>query len=450
MKVVTRIAPSPTGFLHFGLARTGLFSYLFARKHGGEYVMRIEDTDTARNKPEYESDIREQFEWLGLTPDRSYRQSEHVERHKECLKDLIGKDLAYVSQEPAKDDPSHTVEVVRLRNPGERITFNDLIRGEISFDTSELKDFVIARSLNEPLFHLAVVIDDNDEGITHVIRGDDHISNTPRHILIQRALGFKTPAYAHLPLILMPDKSKMSKRKHETSLKHYREMGILPQAILNYLATLGWTPPSGREILSLQEMAVEFDLKDLHKSGAVFDIEKLRWFNREYLLRLPENDFDTESLSRLRESAENHSLPWNDTVGHRLSGLLRERVSIWQDIVTMVESGEFDYFFADPRPLAADIPQKGSSAADAARHLERVADILAQLADVDFSNAERIKSHVWPYAEQEGRGNVLWPLRYSLSGRAKSPDPFYIASIVGKDTTLKRLAFASGLLRKTQ
>ncbi len=449
MKVVTRIAPSPTGYLHFGLARTALFSYLYARRHGGEFVLRVEDTDAARNKPEYEADILDQLEWLGLTYDRSYRQSEHVARHRECLQQLIDKDLAYVSKEPAKDDPARTVEVIRLRNKGERVTFTDTIRGEISFDTAELKDFVIARSINDTLFHLAVVIDDHDEGITYVIRGDDHISNTPRQILIQRALGFETPMYAHLPLILMPDKSKMSKRKHETSVKRYREMGILPEAILNYLALLGWTAPSGKEILSLGEMITEFDLKDLHKSGAVFDIEKLRWYNREYLLKMREDDFEVAAIERLQAALSSRGVAWDEGIARKLSPLIRERISVWDDLDTLVGEGEFDYFFADPEPEAATIPQKNTNSADASKHLREVSRLLEDVPHEDFADSEKIKAAIWSYAEQEGRGNVLWPLRYCLSGRAKSPDPFQISSIIGKETPLRRITHAIELLTRT-
>ncbi|PIR83526.1 glutamate--tRNA ligase, partial [Candidatus Kaiserbacteria bacterium CG10_big_fil_rev_8_21_14_0_10_51_14] len=327
MSVVTRIAPSPTGYLHFGLARTALFSYLYAKKNGGEYIMRIEDTDTARNKPEFEADIVDQFQWLGLTPDRSYRQSDNVERHKECLADLIKRDTAYISKEPAKDDPTQVVEVVRLRNPGEQVTFKDLIRGDIVFDTSELKDFVIARSVNEPLFHFAVVVDDHDEGVTHVIRGEDHISNTPRHMLILRALGFKIPAYAHLPLILMPDKSKMSKRKHETSVKHFRESGIVPQALINYVALMGWTPPSGKEILSVDEMIQEFELEKLHSSGAIFDYEKLRWYNREYLLKRNDAELASYVLPVLEKALKERGISWDAGIAEKIVSLLKERIS---------------------------------------------------------------------------------------------------------------------------
>lgn len=449
-KTVTRIAPSPTGYLHFGLARTALFNYLYARNMGGEFVCRIEDTDTARNKPEYEEDIVEQFAWLGLQPDRTYRQSEHLARHQECLRKLIQQDKAYVSKEPAKDDPSRTVEVIRLRNAGEVITFTDLVRGDISFDTTELKDFVIARSIDEPLYHFAVVVDDHDEGITHVVRGDDHISNTPRQILIQHALGFQLPAYAHLPLILMPDKSKMSKRRHETSLKHYRQRGILPHAILNYLALLGWTPPSGQEILSLEEMAAQFELADLHKNGAVFDIEKLRWFNRAYLHQMRADDFKEEAVRQLHDAISARGLAFDENVGHRLLPLIRERISAWGDIEAFAAAGEFDFFFADPALSPDTIPQKGNTDTEAAGHLERVQALMKQMDDSDFGAAEGIKAVIWPYAEKEGRGNVLWPLRYALSGRQKSPDPFMIAHAIGKDAALRRIARAIRELLRTR
>ncbi|MBV9159493.1 MAG: glutamate--tRNA ligase [Candidatus Kaiserbacteria bacterium] len=442
MTVVTRIAPSPTGFLHFGLARTALFNYLYAKKTGGEFVIRIEDTDTARNKSEYEEDINEQLAWLGLEPTRRYRQSEHVARHKECLQSLIANGKAYLSKEPAKDDATREVEVVRLKNPGEKITFTDGIRGDITFDTTELKDFVIARSVYEPLYHFAVVVDDHDEGVTHVIRGDDHISNTPRQMLILKVLGFDIPSYTHLPLILMPDKSKMSKRKHETSVKRYREMGILPQALLNYIALLGWTPPSGKEMLSIAEMVSEFELGDLHKSGAVFDIAKLRWYNREYLKFLSENDFAAYALPILEKSMMERKLPYSAEVGKKLLPVIRERIETASDIEEMTSAGEFDFFVAEPMIDTAKLPQKNSSAEVAAQHLEYVHELWSATPAESFSDPERLKESVWEYATKEGRGNVLWPLRYALSGKEKSPDPFMIASILGKDTALARIAAA--------
>lgn len=445
-KVVTRIAPSPTGFLHFGLARTALFNYLHARKHGGEFIVRIEDTDTARNKPEYETDIMEQLAWLGLIADRTYRQSENVERHKQCLADLIAKDRAYVSREPAKDSPDKIVEVVRLRNPGEKVTFRDGVRGDITFDTTELKDFVIARNVNEPLYHFAVVVDDHDEGVTHVIRGDDHISNTPRQILILKALDFEIPQYTHLPLILMPDKTKMSKRKHESSVKAFREQGILSEALINYIVMLGWTPKSDREVLGLDEMIAEFDLKDLHVSGAVFDIEKLRWYNREYISAMSENEFRAGALGALQASLHARGIEWSEKIGERLLVILRERISMWGDIRTQVADGEYDYFFADPEPAKESIPQKGDDPSIALTHLTHTDEVLHTVSSESFDEPSRLKDIMWDYATEHGRGSVLWPLRFSLSGRAKSPDPFVIASIIGKEATLRRIARARALL----
>jgi len=446
MKIVTRIAPSPTGYLHFGLARTALFNYLFAKKHGGEFVIRIEDTDVARNKQEFEDDIRDQLTWLGLDAGATYRQSEHRARHKECLARLIGENTAYISKEPAKDDASRFVEVVRLRNPGETITFKDGIRGDISFDTTELKDFVIARSINEPLYHFAVVVDDQDEGVTHVIRGDDHISNTPRQILILKALGCTPPKYTHLPLILMPDKSKMSKRKHESSVRHFREQGILPDALINYIANLGWTPPSGKEIFSEDDMVQEFELSDLHKSGAVFDIEKLRWYNREYLQRLSTDDFARAALPRTQKALQARNMDWNPAIGERLLPLLRERTSVWSDIETYAAAGELDFFFNDPTIDPTELPGKGSDASSARKHLAVLHEILFPLDTEIFADPARLKDTVWDYATEAGRGAVLWPMRFSLSGLLKSPDPFTIASILGKESTLRRLKAAEALL----
>ncbi|HVU75413.1 MAG TPA: glutamate--tRNA ligase family protein, partial [Candidatus Paceibacterota bacterium] len=427
MNVVTRIAPSPTGYLHFGLARTALFSYLYAKKHGGTFIVRIEDTDVARNKPEYESDIDEQLAWLGLNADKRFRQSEHRARHTECLRMLIDKDLAYESTEPAKDDPTKMVTVIRLRNKGEEIAFTDEIRGEIRFDTTELGDFVIARAIDDPLYHLAVVIDDNDEGVTHIIRGDDHISNTPRHILLQRALGFPTPRYAHIPLILMADRSKMSKRKHESAVKAYREKGILPEAMINYLALLGWNPGGEREIFSLSELVDIFEIEKVHKSGAVFNEEKLLWFNHEYLRALSDNDF----LQKLSEFSSN-------PVDPRLAPLLKERARTLKEAAELIGS---EFGFLSHAAPTAELLLKGAKAdaGTAKRHLAHVHELLESASD--FSNGS-VKEIVFPYADEKGRASVLWPLRVALTGMEKSPDPFISASLLGKEETLTRISAA--------
>ena len=440
-RVVTRIAPSPTGYLHFGLARTALFSYLFARKAGGEFILRIEDTDAARNKPEYEEDIIDELAWLSLNADRRFRQSDHRTRHTECLRKLIENDLAYESDEPAKDDPSKTVRVVRLRNSGEEVEFNDIIRGTIRFDTTELGDFVIARSIDDPLYHLAVVIDDEDEGVTHIIRGEDHISNTPRHILLQRALGFKTPQYAHIPLILMADKSKMSKRRHESSVKHYRELGILPEAVINYLALLGWNPGGDREFFTLDELVDIFDLSRVQKGGAVFDEVKLLSVNQHWMRTLSDDDF----IARGELTA-----PDADKL-RKAVPLLKERAHTFGEARETL-SGELSCLFSAPAPdrsrlVAKELPSAPGMTKTALESLCKAIEALPE-----GVSAEAAKEALMPLADAEeakekgGRGALLWPLRYALSGADRSPDPFTLISILGPAEAISRVRNAIAIL----
>ncbi|PIR82253.1 glutamate--tRNA ligase [Candidatus Kaiserbacteria bacterium CG10_big_fil_rev_8_21_14_0_10_59_10] len=446
MKVVTRFPPSPTGHFHIGSARTALFNYLFALKHGGTMKFRLEDTDRTRSKPEYEQDITDGLKWLGLSyePSSPLRQSERGHAYRTVLHALIEKGAAYEA-ETAVDDPEK--RVVRFRNRGGSVSFTDLIRGEVSFDVSELSDFVIAKSMDEPLYHLAVVADDSDAGVTHVIRGEDHISNTPRQILILEALGYERPAYAHIPLILAPDRSKLSKRHGAVSISEYRHAGFLPEAMVNYLALLGWNPGGDREIFSLSELGNVFDLSHVNKSGAIFDIEKLRWFNRHYLLQLDAGDFARSAIERLRAAAESRSLQWDEKRGKKLLPLLRERVHVWSDIDDLVSAAEFDFFFTPPVLDAQNIPHKGMGKDNTCGHLSKMRALLEALHEDEFASSEAIKHTVWEYADHHGRGEVLWPLRYALTGKERSPDPFSVASILGKSETLSRIDSAIALLQ---
>ena len=435
MNVVTRFPPSPTGYCHVGTARMAVLNYLFTRKHGGKIIFRSEDTDRARSTREFEDDIVEQLKWLGLSWDEFYRQSERTSLYRAEIEKLLTADKAYVSHEESKKKAGEKVEIIRLRNPGRVVTFNDVLRGDITFDTTELKDFAIARRIDDPLYHLSVVIDDALMGVTHVIRGEDHISNTPRQILIQEALGVTRPIYVHYPLHLSQDRSKLSKRTGDVAVRDYRAKGYLPEALLNYIAVLGWTPPSGREILSLDEMIPEFDLKDLHKSGAVFDPEKLRWYNREYLLSPTGGDFAHSIVPVLESAITARGIPWDAVMWERLLPLLRERVHVAEDVRTMVAEGELDYFFTRPRSMQAEwtADQKTPD------RLARLVELLRTVAESDFMNPEAVKAAIWDYATEEGRKNVLQPLREILSGKKQSPDPFTIASVIGKTETIDRL-----------
>ncbi|MEY4440711.1 MAG: hypothetical protein RLY49_337, partial [Candidatus Parcubacteria bacterium] len=274
-----RIAPSPTGNLHIGTTRTALFNYLFAKQNGGTFVIRIEDTDKERSKPEFEQNILDGLTWLGLTWDEFYKQSDRTEIYKNYLKKLIDDGFAYESKEEVTEEGQRD-SVIRFKNPNKAVTFTDMIRGEITFDTTELGDFVIAKSIEEPLFHLAVVVDDHEMKISHVIRGEDHISNTPRQILIGQAIGATQPTYAHIPLILSKERKKLSKRDGATSLVEYKNTGYLKDALINFLAFLGWHPEGDVEILSIEELISQFDITRIQKGGAIFDLEKLNWFNK--------------------------------------------------------------------------------------------------------------------------------------------------------------------------
>ena len=429
-KVVTRFAPSPTGKAHAGGYRTAMYAWLYARQQGGEFILRIEDTDRARNSDEAREDIFEALKWLGLNHDRMYIQSENLDRHREVLHQFIEQDKAYVSREEAKDGSGVMKDVIRFRNPNKVITFTDLIRGEISIDTTDLGDFVIARNIDDPLYHLAVIIDDHDEGITHVIRAEEHISNTPRQILMIEALGWQIPQYAHLPLVLTDDKKKLSKRKGALAMTDYANLGYLPEAVFNCITMLGWNPAdpgSEQEIFSIPELIERFDFNRMQKSGAVFKQEKLDWFNREYIKKLSHDAFI--------EHAGPFIPPWAD-IGMltKVEALLRERIAKFADVGEFFEDNM--YLFKDPAVDQTLLVWKTDTLENAKMHLGKVKEILEK---VDAWTIDGIKAVLMPYAEAEGKGNVLWPLRVALSGKEKSPDPFELATLLGKETTLKRI-----------
>ena len=437
-QIVTRFAPSPTGNLNIGGVRAGIFAYLFAKRHGGKFFVRIEDTDLARSKKEYEDNIFESLAWLGIEDDRRFRQSEHTKRHEEELKRLVESDMAYVSDEQGRqttNDKQQRAQVIRFRNPNVALTFEDVIRGPITFDTTELGDFVIAKSFTEPVFHFAVVVDDWDEGVTHIVRGEDHISNTPRQILIQRSLGAPTPLYAHLPLIVGSDHAKLSKRRGAKSLTEYRDAGYLPEAILNFDALLGWHPKDEREVLTKDELVAEFDIERVQKSPAVFDEEKMLWFNREHLKRLDAAQFG----HRLREFMNLKGASTPEYIDAALP-LLKERSSTLLEAAELLIS-EYAFLEQDIDPDPDLLLRAAKAPSEAVRgHLKAVSGLLE---GVTPWTAEDVKNAVFPYATEQGRAAVLWPMRVALSGKEKSPDPFTLAELLGKERTLARIARAA-------
>jgi len=450
--VVTRFAPSPTGLLQAGNYRTAVFSYLFAKHSGGLFILRIEDTDATRSKPEFEENIYETLAWLKLPAEKTYRQSEHRTRHRELLEKLVAENLAYVSKEAPKN-PGDRDEVIRFRNPGGVVSFTDVIHGEITTNVDDLGDFIIARSFNEPVFHFAVVVDDADEQVTHVIRGGDHISNTARQMLIQRALGLAEPLYAHLPLIMDSNHKKLSKRTGAKALTEYRDMGILPEALLNYIAFLGWNPGDDREYLSHDELIKAFDISRVQKGSAIFDEIKLFSVNQHWMRELSTEKFLACMDFGNPISDVGFPKSYNSEILRKAVPLLQERAKTLKEAREML-SGELSCLFQEPKldrdQLLAKEPKDRLGMTKMA--LESLLKPLKALPN-DVS-AEAIKKSIMPIADAEeakgkgGRGAVLWSLRYALSGRERSPDPFTIIRIIRPEEAVSRIKKALAILER--
>lgn len=458
MEIRTRIAPSPTGFLHMGTARTALFNYVVAKAQQGKFILRIEDTDLERSDKKFEEDIVTGLMWLGLAWDEFYRQSERTQMYQKYLEKLLGEGKAFYCPHSEKElererkaqmdtrvSPSHVCAaregsdkagIIRLKNDrrGE-ITFEDAIRGQISFNAASLGDFSLAKGVFAPLYNFAVVVDDEEMRISHVIRGEDHIPNTPKQILIQEALGFERPRYVHLPLILDKNRAKLSKRAEAESIRGYKEMGYLPEAMLNFLILLGWHPSDNREIFSLGEIVKEFSLERVQKGGAIFDVKKLNWINREHLkMKTPEE---------LAVLIKNYIDPkWTISASDlsKTARIAQERVSKLADAPE-----EIKFFFEMPDYPKEMLFWKGKGESE--KILERLSELEKIIAALpDSFSAKDIATAIMPYAEREGRGEVLWPFRVALSGREKSPGPFEIAGILGKNNTLGRVRHAKEIL----
>jgi glutamyl-tRNA synthetase len=492
-EIRVRMAPSPTGPLHIGTARTTLINWLFARHVGGTFVLRIEDTDKERSKKEYEDGLIDGLQWLGIewdegpilaTSDKGqvtssekgdygpYRQSERTEIYKKYLKQLFDKGAAYYCYctkeelEAQKDvmtaqglPPKYSghcrnltappagknAEVIRFKIPEVTVEFHDMIRGKVSFDAGLFGDMVIAKDLDTPLYNFAVVVDDELMHISHVVRGEDHISNTPKQILVARALGFKEPVFAHLPLILSPDRSKMSKRYGDTTLAEYRAKGYLPDALVNFLALLGWHPKGDEEVLSRQELVGLFDITRVQKAGAIFSEEKLDWLNREYLKKMG----DDEIAKCLAPLLAEEKLKIDEPTLVKIVALGRGRASTLRDFI---EEGKGVLILPNYEPSL--LIWKNATKENVAPILEELSQTLSAIAPGQFTRehlAAAIAAVVedksnsggeLPQLNPRNRGEVFWPLRVAVTGREKSPDPIDVMNILGKEDSLKRIEVA--------
>jgi glutamyl-tRNA synthetase len=408
---------------------------MYAKHNDGEVVLRFEDTDTERSKKEFEKFVIDGLDVLGLKFDHGpYRQSERGDVYNKRLKELVDSGKAYEAEESTSGDG----KVIRFKNPNKTITFNDKVRGEISFESSIFEDFVIARNIKSPIYHFAVVVDDIDMGITHVIRGEDHITSTPRQILLIEALGEKVPEYAHLPLITGDDNKKLSKRHGATSVSGFLKQGYLPEALVNYLAFLGWNPGGEREIYSLKEMTELFSLEKVGKNPARFDYNKLNDINFHYMVNLSEEDYRKNLLGYLDEKHLALFEKDEEFSNKIIKEVIKTRIKKFGEISEMIENGDLDYFYEVPKIDTSTINFKEDDSEKTKSTLQKTREVLENVSDQEWKT-ENIKTNLSTLLVENGTGSVLHPLRTILSGKTKSPDPFTLAYILGKEEVLKRI-----------
>jgi len=487
-----RIAPSPTGALHIGTARCALFNYLFAKHNNGKFILRIEDTDLERSDLKWTQDIIEHLKWLGIEWDEGpdiggefgpYKQTQRLDIYEKYLKQLLDENKAYYcfcteqeledkrqeqmsrgvapkydgkcshlsKQEIEKNISEGKPHVIRFRVESKKVKFHDLIRGDVEFDSGLLGDIVIAKDLRIPLYNFAVVIDDVEMKINHVIRGEDHIANTPKQILIYESLGFKVPQYGHLPLILAPDRSKMSKRYGSVSVAEYKNQGYLPEALINFMVLLGWNPGTEKEIFSLSQLEKEFSIEKVQKAGAIFNLARLDFINGLYI-----REKSIEKLTELcipylvnAKLIEEKNGEYIDGAGESVSILhlqkiievSKSRMKKLSDIVEFSDLFLKNYLTYDKNLL--HWKETGDDATKVS--LVFSAGILSGIDKWELKILEEKlfvaseKFNIEKGYPEKNKGYLLWPLRVALSGKDSSPSPFEIADILGKEETLRRI-----------
>ena len=419
-----RFAPSPTGYLHVGGARTALFNWLYARRTSGTFLLRIEDTDKQRSTDEHTQVILDGLKWLGLDWDEELTfQGARLARHQEVADKLLAEGKAYLEE-----------GVIRLRVPPGEIAWDDAVHGRISFQGEDIKDFVILRSDRSPLYNFAVVVDDLDMRITLVLRGDDHISNTPKQLAVYRALGVPPPRFGHVPMINGPDGKKLSKRHGATAVGDYQHLGILPAALRNFLALLGWSPGGDKEIMTLDEMIHLFSLEGILKKPAVFDMTKLEWMNGQYLSMASAQDLYPLVAPQL----EKLGLNGNQEAVLKAITAVKTRSRTTLDVARQVAVR------LDAKFVEVDDKAKREIAKDPAGHVAALQAALAVLKDADWK-PETLERALRELAERRGvaSGKIFQPIRIALTGGTVSEPVNELLYVVGKDAALKRLAAAA-------
>jgi len=442
MKPRVRFAPSPTGFLHVGSARTALFNWLYARSTGGTYILRVEDTDQERNRPELTQQLLQELEWLGLDWDEGpIFQSEKLERHREVVQTFLKDGHAYLCDNENREVEGTVLAeglAVRFRMPkGKMISFTDLVRGEVAFNTGDLEDFVIWRSNGTPMFLLANAVDDADMGITHAIRGEDLLSGVPKVLLLLDAMGVKHPTYAHLPLLVNEQRKKLSKRRDDVAVGDYRGKGFLPEAMVNYLALLGWGPPDGVEIRSLSEIVKIFDIEDVNKAAAFFDIQKFEHINSLYLRNLSKEDF----MQRVEPWIGNGA-PWpeenfDSEKFSTMADLIQEKLRTLSDAPRFV-----DFLFLEQPDVDEESWKKTM------KDPQVVDSLLGHVAD-SFEDCEWETDVLKDLVTKAGEkvdlklGKAQAPLRVAVTGRTVGPPLFETMSCcMTREEVLKRISDA--------
>ncbi len=478
-KVITRFAPSPTGFMHIGGIRTALFAYLYAKKQGGAFILRIEDTDKSREVEGSIAHIQESLQWLGIEwdygpnkpgPFGSCLQSDRLPIYKKYAQTLIDKGLAYPDpytkeeleafRQKAKDEKRPFLyrehrpttfaqwdgtKPLRFKVPEiKRYQWNDVVRGDLEAGEEMLDDIIIIKADGYPTYNFAHIIDDMEMGITHIMRGEEFIASTPKFLSLYDALEITPPIFVTMPPIMASDgKKKLGKRDGAKDILDYKKEGYLPEAMLNFLALIGWNPGTEKELFTKEELIDAFSLEHIQRSGGAFNEEKLLWMNKAYLQKMDNDNFVRYIEAALPNSVT--TLPhYNQQRLQKLAPIIQERVHIATEITQAAEAGEYDFAFSTPKISAELIKwKKDESPKDALPRLQKAFELLS---NADFTSPESIKEALWGYVEEVGRGDLLWPLRVSLTGMERSPDPFTVAYIIGKEDTIQRINTAVNIL----